>query len=252
MKEGFALNLDGVHIHYIDNEIHSDLLPLFIVPGMMGVAEHHELELKNLPRRVIAMSHRGLGQSQKISAGQGGFESRVGDIAAVVDHLELTNYLLQGYSRGVSLAVEHTLRHPRNVRGLILHDCPPRYVRPSESWRDRLLALQKPWMPSETVTAYWQDAEDVDLTPRLREIGCPTLLLRGALEGTMLSPEHADSLASMLPNGRVRVLAQSAHEIGPEDLGAYLSILRDFCGSVDDEQRYLSILEPGLIEGSPS
>lgn len=246
MREGFALNLDGTRIHFIDNGFHADALPLFIVPGMMGVAEHHQLELEHMPRRVIAMSHRGLGRNAKISSGQGGFEARVGDIAAVVGHLELEDYLLYGFSRGVPMAAEHAIRYPRNVRGLILHDCVPRYARPSESWRDRLQAMQSPWMPAETVHAYWHDAEDVDLSSRLHEILCPTLLLRGALEGTMLPSAEAERLCESLPQGKIQVLAQSGHEIGAEDVGAYISILRDFCQALDGQERFADLQNIGV------
>jgi pimeloyl-ACP methyl ester carboxylesterase len=165
MKEAFAIAHDGVQVHFVDNEGgDSKRIPLIIVPGMLGIAEHHEIELQELsPRRVIAISHRGLGKSGPISVGQGSFQQRVSDVEAVVRHLELKEYFLYAFSRGVALAVAHALKHKNSIKGMILHDCEPIYVAPSEKWYQQMLSLQKSHVFPSTLEAYWQDAHRVEL-----------------------------------------------------------------------------------------
>jgi pimeloyl-ACP methyl ester carboxylesterase len=200
----------------------------------MGMAEHHEIELAKLsPRRVVAFTHRGLGKSGKVSAGMCKFEDRVSDIDAVIKYLGLTKYILYGFSRGVALAVAHATQNQNAVRGLILHDCEPIYIRPSEKSRDFLMNLNNPNLPKQTVEAYWHDAQNIDLTERLSEFTFPILFLKGALEGSLLSTEKAQSLLTKTRNSRMQVLTGSAHEVGIEDYDTFLECLRDFCININ-------------------
>jgi hypothetical protein len=66
MKESFAKSRDGLDIHFLETKgADPALIPLVIVPGMMGLASFHEEEMKKLrPRRVVSITHRGLGKTQ--------------------------------------------------------------------------------------------------------------------------------------------------------------------------------------------
>jgi pimeloyl-ACP methyl ester carboxylesterase len=230
MKEDFARSRDGLDIHFLENEgADSNLIPLVIVPGMMGLAGFHEREMKKLlPRRVITITHRGLGKNQPIHPGQGSFAQRATDIAAVTDYLGLKKYFLYGFSRGVSLALAHTLRHPRNVAGLIFHDCEPTYPKISEKWRDNLISANRPHMPAQTVTAYWQDSEAIDLTSRLVETTCPILILRGEKEGSLLPFEKANAMKQLLASVQLSSLPNSAHELADTDQELFVSSISRF------------------------
>lgn len=235
MTENFAMTSDGISIHYIDNlGSDSTLTPLVIVPGMMGIAEHHQAEISGLsPRRVIAITHRGLGKSGKVSKGQCSFGQRVTDIEAVISKLGISQYILYGFSRGVPLVVDYAIKNQNAVKALILHDCEPIYVRPSEKWYKHLASLNKAHMPTETIEAYWQDGANVDLTSEMSKFRCPILAIRGALEGSLLSLEKAEKLLSQCQNGRIAVLENSAHEVSNGDKEAFIKHLSEFCLLID-------------------
>lgn len=230
MIEGFASSEEGVEIHYLDNEGTSrDLAPLVIVPGMMGLASFHETEMAQLlPRRVISITHRGLGKNLPIEPGQGSFAQRVSDIAAVVDHLKMERYFLYGFSRGVSLIVAHALKRPLEIQGLIIHDCEPTYPKISEKARDALISAARPHIPARTVIAYWQDSEAVDLTSQLKQISCSALIIRGEKEGSLLSLERAKAMKLLLKNSQLATLPNSAHELSEIDRDSFVSSLQCF------------------------
>jgi pimeloyl-ACP methyl ester carboxylesterase len=230
MKESYAKSKDNVLIHFLDNEgSDSSLPPLVVVPGMMGLAGFHERELQELlPRRVIAITHRGLGKSQVIEPGQGSFAARTSDIATVVEHLDLEKYFLYGFSRGVSLVVAHSLKSPQRVLGLILHDCEPTYPKISEKWRDMLIAANRPHIPAKTVEAYCKDSELVDLNSRLNELPCPTLILRGEKEGSLLPEAKAKEMKEFLQNSEIMSLPNSAHELADLDHALFVRSLEQF------------------------
>lgn len=235
MNDHFAASSDGISIHYLDNGgSDPSLVPLLIVPGMMGIADHHEPELSSLaPRRVVALTHRGLGKSGSVKVGQCSFEQRALDVDAVVKDLGLKEYILYGFSRGVPLAVQHASLSPSAVKALIIHDCDPVYMRGSERWYNHLVSLQKPYMPAATVEAYWKDSDEVNLCARLNDFTFPVLLIRGALNGSLMSADTAESLLSRLQKGQIKVLANSAHEVADIDRDAYLAAIKAFCDEVE-------------------
>lgn len=235
VTDNFVTTRDGISIHYTDN-LGSDatLVPLVIVPGMMGIAEHHQNEIRELlPRRVIAITHRGLGKSGKVLPGQCSFEQRAMDIEAVISKLGISQYILYGFSRGVALAVKHASKNLGSVKAMILHDCEPVYLRPSEKWCNHLKNLNRPHMPAETIEAYWQDGTNVDLTSELSKFSCPVLVIRGALEGSLLPPEKAEKLLSQVPSGQMAVLENSSHEVSSSDKDRFVTILKEFCRQVE-------------------
>lgn len=230
MREGFAKSPDGIEIQFLENVgFDPSLAPIVFVPGMMGTAEIHQQELTDLlPRRAISFTHRGLGKSQKIQSGQATFEKRASDTSTVVRHLGLDRYFLYGFSRGVSLAVAHALQHAAEVRGLILHDCDASYVKCSERWTDMLIKANLPHAPAETIMAYARDSQAVDLNPQLKELTCPTLIFMGEKEGSLLPPQKAEAMKTLLRKSEVISLPHSAHALDDEDRAHFLSHLRRF------------------------
>lgn len=235
MKESFAVTADNLKIHVLESEaFDSNLIPLVIVPGMMGIAEHYLRQLQDFsPRRVITFSHRGLGKSEIIRPGLGSFQQRCSDIDSVCSHLGLTRYILYGFSRGVPMIVAQTMAHPERVRGLVLHDCEPVYFKPPEKWRDAVIAAKQSHIPQETVIAYWQDAEMVNLMDQLPKIFCPTLLLRGEKEGSLLPLQRAQTMMGLIKSGKMNSLPHSAHELADEDRNLFIKTMQDFCRSCE-------------------
>ena len=72
-------------------------------------------------RRVIALDNRGHGQSAKLYDPEAyTTDLMAGDVAGLIDHLDLTRVDLMGYSMGARIVTAVALRRPRLARSLIL------------------------------------------------------------------------------------------------------------------------------------
>src|SRR5688572_28344507 len=100
-------NNDGVEINYLDTGRGTDpaLVPMVFVPGALGSAEDYREEMAALaPRRWIAISLRGRGESDASFEGYG-FVQHVRDIEAVIEAAGVEDFCLMGYSMGAAYAL---------------------------------------------------------------------------------------------------------------------------------------------------
>jgi proline-specific peptidase len=85
------------------------------------------------------------------------------------------------------------------------------------------------WGPSEAhptgILAGW------DVTPRLGEIGVPTLVLCGRYDEA--TPLQAETIATALPDAELVVFEESAHLAPLEETKRYLAVVRGFLGRID-------------------
>jgi len=121
----FCTTSDGVRIAYA---VVGAGPPLVHVPGWIS---HLELDWA-LPMsreiwesyarhfRVIRMDKRGTGLSDR-NVGDYSLEARVRDLEALVDHLELREFALQGVSEGGPTCVSYAARHPERVSRIVLY-----------------------------------------------------------------------------------------------------------------------------------
>jgi len=87
----------AVRLHCLAQESDSPLTPFLIVPGTFGVAEDYIQEMEALaPRRCIAVSLRGRGQSDAPASGYR-FEDHVADLAAAAAQLGVERFAMMGY-----------------------------------------------------------------------------------------------------------------------------------------------------------
>lgn len=94
----------GVRLHVLDNGRTSAAPPVVVVPGFGECAQEYAWLLDRLTdRRVLAVDLRGRGRSDAPDAGYA-WEDHVGDLAAIVDALELRQPALVAFSRGSSYA----------------------------------------------------------------------------------------------------------------------------------------------------
>jgi pimeloyl-ACP methyl ester carboxylesterase len=105
-EEGIPMLL----LHGFGNEAHvwDDFAPL--------VAPHY---------RVLAMDHRGHGDSDRDSEGRYGYDSLVADVEAVIDHLEFERLVVVGHSMGGRTAIRFAARHAERMAGLVVVDAGP-------------------------------------------------------------------------------------------------------------------------------
>jgi pimeloyl-ACP methyl ester carboxylesterase len=220
---------DGADLHVISSaEWDASLPPIVFVPGMLGLADYYPEHVAiHAPRRIFAYSHRGLGKSILPEGVNAGFMARRADLEAVVEHFQLEKYFLSAFSAGVPFAVEHTLRFPERVLGLALMDFEPIYRKPSMTWVDMVVKREDSNRPPAVIRRYQQDAEPLDFYDRLSEIRCPVLIERGGGEGSLLSPQAADRMRSLIKNAELVVLPNSGHEPDERDRALWTGSLQN-------------------------
>lgn len=101
-------------------------VPVIFLHSFGGSTSHWKDQLDHLraSRRAIAFDFRGHGNSDSSSMSVYTSEALAGDIAAVVDSLDLERFILVGHSMGGSAAVAYADTHPVRVAGLVLAGTP--------------------------------------------------------------------------------------------------------------------------------
>jgi pimeloyl-ACP methyl ester carboxylesterase len=99
-------------------------LPVVLVHSLAGTSAHWARQLQHLraTRRALALDLRGHGASDFPRNHDFSITALAGDIAAVVDALEIQRFVLVGHSLGGGAALSYAGAHPGRVAGLLLLD----------------------------------------------------------------------------------------------------------------------------------
>ncbi|REE84388.1 alpha/beta hydrolase family protein [Paenibacillus taihuensis] len=233
---------DGILIHYLDSVDVADrtLTPLLICPGLSETAEEYmDLMRYLLPRRCVVLSFRGRGGSDTPASGYN-LDSHIADMKAVIRASGLEQFHLFAHSRGVSYAlgyVQEQLSSNGSVQAvsLLLSDYPAEHRRMPEGWADDYITNYL--IPFERTgnirpAAVWgiqHEAEQIDLSAPIELIE-HALILRGALEGSLLSEPDVETYKSMFAKCHVEALTHSGHNLmGNERLNCS-ELIRAFLG----------------------
>lgn len=116
-QSGYA-PVNGLELYY---EIHGDGEPLVLLHGAYGAIGLWGPILETLAagRQVIAVELQGHGHTADIDR-PFGYEQFADDVAAVMDHLAITQADVVGYSMGGTTALQVAIRHPELVRKLVV------------------------------------------------------------------------------------------------------------------------------------
>jgi len=172
---------------------------------------------------VIAPDLRGHGLSDDPAELAHSMESLVDDVELLVDALHVPKpFYLIAHSFGGAVASEYTLRHPEDVRGLVLIGVPSRFIlRPIVR---RLLSIPDPIFsriaaqlkialdaPQHTlkrmhdaVMSLWRGDE------RLQQLRVPTLVVLGQRD-TVFLREHYEDVPRAIPGAQQVVIPVSSH-----------------------------------------
>lgn len=103
------------------------------------------------------MTLRGRGKS---GLPKGGYtlEEHISDIHAVIKHLALKEFILMGYSRGVSYTIGYAIKNTNLLKGLIIGDYPAIHTQLPPGWVDFYSSLP-PWRgkPISTVDLFMKN-----------------------------------------------------------------------------------------------
>lgn len=100
------VNNRGVNIHVMEaNRGSKDGWPLVVIPGLAEAAEdYREVVEKLYPRHCVVITLRGRGRSDAPASGYT-LKDHVSDIEAAIEELEVRQFVLMGFSRGVAYAL---------------------------------------------------------------------------------------------------------------------------------------------------
>ncbi|ANE49055.1 hypothetical protein SY83_19635 [Paenibacillus swuensis] len=233
------INNRGVTIHCIESvpttdEIQTNLSPLLISPGLSMRAEEYKDLMEQLsPRRCIALSFRGRGLSDTPAQGYA-LEHHISDIVAVTKHLQLENFHLMAYSRGVSYALGYALRNRPPLRSIILQDYPAAHKQMSEEWAEDY--IHNYLIPHhriecirvEAVHGIQRESQEVEFWEELHSIDVPVLVLRGATEEALIQDEHEQQYSKHLTNGKVVTFHRSGHDLHNTERDKFIHTLQAF------------------------
>ncbi|MCP3029325.1 alpha/beta fold hydrolase [Halobacillus sp. A5] len=120
---GYILNQEGQRLYYEDRGTGNAILCIH-PPGMGRKVFNYQLELSNHFRLILPdLSGHGDSDSIKLNPKIDDF---VDELLTVINHLNIDQVLLFGYSAGGSAAQAFALKYPERVKGLILSGAFPK------------------------------------------------------------------------------------------------------------------------------
>lgn len=237
---GFVAN-QGVNIHYIDNDIrNTNTTPLLICPGLSESAENYtNLMSKIENRRCIALSFRGRGKSDSPNKGYT-LQDHIQDIDSVVKELSLDSFCIMGISRGVSYELGYAVSNPKLLKGLIVNEYPYEHKKMPSGWAKESMYFYDKHCDSISITYYAlkcieEDSKQVNFAEKLSNITCPSLILKGELEETLVSSEDIINYVDNLGSKSIRVekFSKAGHDIQFGDFEGLVKVLNEFLKSID-------------------
>jgi pimeloyl-ACP methyl ester carboxylesterase len=120
------MTVNGLRIHCLEWGA-ANAPPVVCVHGYTGSADAFNALARHFQHRArfIAMDVRGHGDSAWSPGGAYGYLDQAGDLAALVDRLELEKFVLIGTSMGGVIAMAYAAAHPQRLKALAINDVGP-------------------------------------------------------------------------------------------------------------------------------
>jgi len=235
--------------------------PVLVLSNSLGAsADMWSRQVPALARhfRVLRYDTRGHGKSSA-PAGDYSFAQLAGDVAGLLDHLDIAQADFCGLSMGGPTGLQLALDHPQRVRKLILSNTAAR-IGSADGWSARIAAVAQnglhamaPGLVERWLSPAYRAAEpgltqvlvdmlrrtpdagyssncaalrDADLRGRLGEIKAPTLVIAGT-QDPAATPQDGRELAAGIAGARY-VELDTSHIANWEQPDAYARAVLDF------------------------
>jgi pimeloyl-ACP methyl ester carboxylesterase len=216
---GQYAEVNGINLYY---EIHGSGRPLILLHGGLGSGEMFGPVLPLLAERhqVVAVDLQGHGRTADIDRP---IDVRLmaGDIAALIDHLQLETPDLVGYSLGGGVAFQTAVKYPAKVRRLVMvsANIRPDAIYPEmRAQQGQVNAAAAEFMKDTPMYQLYQRvaprpedfprlltkigesmSKDFDFTEEVRGLQMPTLVV--AADADMAPPSHYVEVFKLLDGG---------------------------------------------------
>jgi 3-oxoadipate enol-lactonase/4-carboxymuconolactone decarboxylase len=257
-----ALPVKGGYINYrFDGPAH---LPLIVFSNSLGT----DYRIWSALTRLLSSQYRFLlydkrGHGLSTCAGEGSIDEHVDDLIQLLDSLGLSQVCLCGLSVGGMISQGVAGRRPDLVKALVLCDTAHR-IGTAEMWDSRIEAIRRDGIEpiAESVLERWFTPEfrqekkaalalwrsmlvntqakgytntcaairDADFTQVCTKLTMPTLCLVGEKDGAT-PPDLVQSMAKLIPNARLEVIANAGHMPCIEQPDAMASLIDGFLAS---------------------
>ena len=216
---GQYAEVNGINLYY---EIHGAGRPMILLHGGLGSGEMFGPVLPQLAERhqVIAVDLQGHGRTADIDRPLD-VRLMAGDIAALIDHLELGRADVVGYSLGGGVALQTAVKYPAKVRRLVAGSA---NIRPDAIYPEiraqqgQVNAAAAEFMKKTPMYQLYQRvaprpedfprlltkmgesmSKDFDFTEDVRGLQVPTLIV--AADADMAPPSHYVEVFKLLGGG---------------------------------------------------
>ena len=260
------IHIDGLRLHYLEwgRENQSTMLLLHGIGDDDHIWDHFARNVADRIR-VIALDQRGHGQSDRPLPPAYRCEDYVADVDKFVHALQLNDVILMGHSMGALHATRYAALQPGKVAGLIHADiepCPPdwnkkyllnlyenlpsayasihEYVeearKNSPYAEEKMLHRIASFALEEGKGGKWRPRFDrevlfhfdrYDLRPYLRDIRCPSLIIRGE-ESRVMGHEIAKEMSDIIPKGSFAEIPKATHPVHTDNPGEFLRVVSEF------------------------
>jgi pimeloyl-ACP methyl ester carboxylesterase len=216
---GQYAEVNGINLYY---EIHGTGRPLILLHGGLGSGEMFGPVLPQLAERhqVVAVDLQGHGRTADIDRPLD-VRLMAGDIAALIDHLQLAKPDVVGYSLGGGVAFQTAVKYPAKVRRLVMvsANIRPDAIYPEmRAQQGQVNAAAAEFMKDTPMYQLYQRvaprpedfpqlltkigesmSKDFDFTEEVRGLQVPTLVV--AADADMAPPSHYVEVFKLLDGG---------------------------------------------------
>jgi pimeloyl-ACP methyl ester carboxylesterase len=247
------------YLHVIDDESKRNPAIVF-AHSFGGSSEHWKNQMQYLRHsyRVVAFDFRSHGKSDSSAHQLFTAEALAGDIAAVVDSLDLKNFILVGHSMGGAASIAYANANPERVSGLVLVGTPgktpkeqsipiiaslesDKYQMVMDQYMKTLLADAKhitdtivmhdvKKISRETSINIIKALFEYDPLPAMRDLKMPVLIV-----STSREKSQPNALMNQMPKVSNRVFDGTSHWIQMDKPQEFNTVLDDFVMKVDKD-----------------
>jgi N-formylmaleamate deformylase len=259
-RRGAHCMANGIRLHYVEFYSAPDQTPILLLPGITSPAVTWSFVAERLAttHRVLVLDIRGRGLSESRSGSGYTLDDYVQDARGVIEVLKLERPIVIGHSMGARIAARLGTTAPNLLSKLVLVDPPlsgpgrapyptplsnylnaieaasrgatiDEFRRYTPTWTDEQIALRLEWLPTcsvEAVTQSHRMFHEEDIFPDFARLICPTLFIHAA-KATVVTPEQAKEIATLLPDGQTVPVA-AGHMIPWDNLQDFLAVMRPF------------------------